>query len=421
LNVIYDISVLGVGFYLKRARTGIARVIENLALEFDHSPDVNMNYCAFHSLEHYFQTRKYTEQDFIPFDKHFCQSKGLNKIALNFMGNMYHEPEKSPQKMKVWQRMLHKMLKGSAALNPMSESSAFNGIDIFHSTFYPFPAHVQSSKKLKRVITVYDLIPILHPEYFEFNEDALIKEVTGGIAPDDRVLAISQSTKDDLCNYKNIDPSRVVVTPLAASDVFWQCRDSALLREVRVKYHIPDEPYILSLCTLEPRKNISQTIKCFARLIEDENISDLNLVLVGSKGWNFDHIFDEIDNASLRKRIIVTGYLLDEDLAPLYSGAMMFVYPSFYEGFGLPPLEAMQCGVPVITSNTSSLPEVVGNAGIMVSPDDSDALSQAMYEIYSKPSLRQSMAEKSLERSQIFSWKKCAKQTLRAYKLAADG
>ncbi|RME57156.1 glycosyltransferase family 1 protein, partial [Candidatus Parcubacteria bacterium] len=105
---------------------------------------------------------------------------------------------------------------------------------------------------------------------------------------------------------------------------------------------------------------------------------------------------------------------------PLYSGAMMFVYPSFYEGFGLPPLEAMQCGVPVITSNTSSLPEVVGDAGIMVSPSDGDALSHAMYSIYNDASLREEMSQKSLARARLFSWEKCAQETIDAYKMAVN-
>ena len=187
----------------------------------------------------------------------------------------------------------------------------------------------------------------------------------------------------------------------------------------RAKYGILDGPYILSLSTLEPRKNIDHTIRCFARLIRDENIRDLNLVLVGTKGWDFDRIFGELTNHDqLRDRIIVTGYVADEDLSAIYSGARMFVYPSFYEGFGLPPLEAMQCGVPVITSNTSSLPEVVGNAGLMVDPKDGDALCQAMFDIYRQPSLRDDLSRRSIERSRAFSWDICARETVRAYRSA---
>ena len=192
-----------------------------------------------------------------------------------------------------------------------------------------------------------------------------------------------------------------------------------MLEQVRKKFGIPNGPYILSLSTLEPRKNIAQTIRCFVRLLEQEKIDDLSLVLVGSKGWDYDSIFEEIAaSPKIRDRIIVTGYAADEDLAPLYSGATMFVYPSFYEGFGLPPLEAMQCGVPVITSNTSSLPEVVGEAGIMVDPHDADELSQAMLKIYNSTDARQRMSLESLEQAQKFSWKRCAEQTIDTYKAA---
>ena len=147
--------------------------------------------------------------------------------------------------------------------------------------------------------------------------------------------------------------------------------------------------------------------------------SHLNLVLVGTKGWDFDRIFKEIEGAKeLSGRIITTGFVPDGDLAPLYSAAMMFVYPSLYEGFGLPPLEAMQCGVPVVTSNTSSLPEVVGDAGIMVSPKDGEALSQAMLDLYRDGKKRTALSAQGLLRSKLFSWKKCADQTVEAYRRA---
>jgi glycosyltransferase involved in cell wall biosynthesis len=142
---------------------------------------------------------------------------------------------------------------------------------------------------------------------------------------------------------------------------------------------------------------------------------------VGTKGWDFDKIFQELSNLpTLKERVIITGYVADEDLAALYSGAMAFVYPSFYEGFGLPPLEAMQCGVPVITSNTSSLPEVVGDAGIMVAPTDADALCQSMLNLYASSDLRSKMSFKSIEQAKKFSWQNCTEQTIGAYQLALN-
>ena len=219
----------------------------------------------------------------------------------------------------------------------------------------------------------------------------------------------------------HINPDRVVVTHWAASELFYLCDNDSEIESVKKKYQIPDAPYVLSLSTLEPRKNIDHTIRCFARLVEQENIHDLYLVLVGTKGWDFEKIFEELANSpKLKDRIIITGYVDDEDLAPLYSGAMAFVYPSFYEGFGLPPLEAMQCGVPVITSNTSSLPEVVGGAGIMVAPTDADALAQSMLDLYNNSDLREQMSFNSIEQAKKFSWQKCTQQTIDAYKAALN-
>jgi glycosyltransferase involved in cell wall biosynthesis len=172
---------------------------------------------------------------------------------------------------------------------------------------------------------------------------------------------------------------------------------------------------------LEPRKNIHHVIRCFSKTVLGEEIDDLCLVLVGTKGWDYGKVFEELSRyPALRKRIILTGYVDFEDLAPLYSGALAFVYPSLYEGFGLPPLEAMKCGTPVITSNTSSLPEVVGDAGTMVSPTDEDALCHAMLEIFRDSALRTRMSERSLARADLFSWEKCIEETIRAYRIAID-
>jgi glycosyltransferase involved in cell wall biosynthesis len=241
------------------------------------------------------------------------------------------------------------------------------------------------------------------------------------IGPDDWVIANSESTRADLCGRIDIDPARVFVTPFAASaELFHPVHDEPRIQAVRRRYGIPDGPYLLALNTLEPRKNMDHAIRAFTRLARQEQVRDLRFVLVGTKGWRYDRIFEAIEGAgALRDRIVLAGYVADEDLAPLYSGALAFVYPSRYEGFGLPPLEAMQCGVPVITSSTSSLPEVVGDAAVLLDPADADGLSQAMLELYRSPSLRADMSRRSLERARRFSWERCTRETLAAYRAAA--
>jgi glycosyltransferase involved in cell wall biosynthesis len=209
-----------------------------------------------------------------------------------------------------------------------------------------------------------------------------------------------------------------MVTPLAADAArFYRCVDAAALSSVRERYGVPEGPYLLSLCTLEPRKNIPHLLRCFARLAQEPSADGVTLVLAGGKGWMYDGVLELVEQLdALRGRVILTGYVRDEDLAALYTGATAFVYPSLYEGFGLPPLEAMQCGTPVITSNNSSLPEVVGDAGIMVDANDEDDLCQL-----SSPTQRAEYSRLGMKRAQGFSWQRCAELTVAGYRQALEG
>ena len=423
MRLIFDISVLGNGFYQSTSRTGVFRVIENLAQELVKMEAVT-SFSSTFNIGSYFECIDYLKSNPALEGVRLASpdiSKDIQK-AYQYLHVFTHKNNNVPLCVKK----INKIVNGAANrtfLRKTINQDDLTRAELYHSPFYPFPEQIKTNHKLKKVITVYDLIPVLFPEFFKNQQNGLINEVLKSIDNDTWVTCISDATKSDLCNYlPSLDPSRVVVTHLAASSLFYPCRDQAKLGHVRKKYSIPEGPYLLSLSTLEPRKNISQTIRSFARLVEEEKINDLSLVLVGTKGWSFDSIFDEIvASQKIRDRIIVTGYAADDDLASLYSGAMMFVYPSFYEGFGLPPLEAMQCGVPVITSNTSSLPEVVGNAGIMVSPEDGDALSHAMLTIYNSDELRKQMTTDALSQAAKFSWENCAEQTIETYKAAMAG
>ena len=426
MKIIYDISVLGLGHHNLRARTGIFRVVENVAYGLAASEVCDLNFCASFSWDEFYQSLDYMQANPALQEIKFI----LPKVGVNFHKNLKNSIKEinSQTKINFWHKCLRKLLFYTTKCvefntNLLSRDEILADSAIFHSPFYPLPKYLNAAKNIKKFLTVYDLIPILYTHFFEFNENHTVKKAIQSIEADGWAISISHSTKDDLCNYcKNLDPDRVFVTHLAASDLFYPCSDSEVITEVKNKCCIPtDAPYLLSLSTLEPRKNIDSTIRCFAQLVEQEKIQDLHLVLVGTQGWDYNKIFEEISYLpSLQDRIIITRYVSDEDLAPLYSGALAFVYPSFYEGFGLPPLEAMQCGVPVITSNTSSLPEVVGDAGIMVEPTDTEALCQSMLEIYNRPSLQKGMSLKSLERAKQFSWDKCTQQTINAYKTALD-
>lgn len=437
MKVFYDISVLGLGQYNPLARTGVARVVENIAYGLAASKECDLVFCESLSFRVLRACLDYRESNprfkGIPLAHSsfmtIFSSKLLEIYTMLEISNEVNNVFSNNSEEKNLIRDLRQSLESTIRLvenYPYSiPHKSLTEMDIFHATFYPIPERARQAKNTHKFLTVYDLIPILYPHYFVGDQDShkRIASAIDNLNPDDWVICISNTTKYDLCNYLNfIDPTRVFVTHLAADpDIFYPCIDLNKIKLAKQKYHITDDQYVLSLSTLEPRKNIDHVIRCFAKLVQEENIKDLSLVLVGNKGWNYDNILEEISNQSLLKnRIILPGRVADEDLAALYSGALAFIYPSFYEGFGLPPLEAMQCGVPVITSNTSSLPEVVGDAGIMLDPTDTDGLCHSILEIYNQPSLREGMSLKSLEQAKKFSWEKCTQETIAAYKTACS-
>ena len=285
--------------------------------------------------------------------------------------------------------------------------------DVFYSPGYLAPAQVRKNDSIKCYTLLYDTIPLLYPAFSPFMRFGYswVKRVIDNLSSDDYCFSISEQTKKDFLKFcPDLIPERVVVTHLAASDNFYQCKNPSNLNEIKRKYKIPlDKKYIFSLCTLEPRKNLIMAVMCFIKLIQDNAIDDLIFVLGGGHWEKFIGTLEKElgDLSKYKSKIIRAGYIEDEDLAPLFSNAEFFVYPSLYEGFGLPPLEAMQCGTPVITSNTSSLTEVVGDAGIMVDPQSEAELVEAMKKLYFNEELRRDYLEKGLERAKQFSWEKC--------------
>jgi glycosyltransferase involved in cell wall biosynthesis len=271
------------------------------------------------------------------------------------------------------------------------------------------PAHMGPFSwfwKCKKVVMIHDLTPVLFPQFHiwisRFIHARLLplifSQVDGIVVP-------------SVCTQKDVERLYAPRCPIAvvyeAADENYKPVSSELVLRVKEHFGI-SKPYILSVGTLEPRKNLQVLLEAFCLLN-----GDYSLVIVGKKGWYYSDLLQHIQGAQQKEAdIIVTGYVDESDLDALYSGAEVMVYPSLYEGFGLPPLEAMQCGCPVICSNTSSLPEVVGEAGVVFDPCSVDSLVGHLRKVLSDATIRMRLQQQGIERAQLFSWQKCAQETL---------
>jgi len=430
LKVAYDISTLGQGFINPKAKTGVYRVVESLLFQLVKSSEIETTAIPFNQISTiwentssslYIKNQSLEKQIF--FDSCFCSRLNLTPIyqtAVKLQRQLIHF---SLKKYPIFYKPSLSIQVPFKLISKLDIKSTFSPqkFNIYHSPFYPIPDRT-ITQNLQRVLTIYDLLPILTPHNFTQNSRSKFKSIINSIdRHQDWITCISENTKQDFCDHTGMNPERVFVTPLAASENFYPVSDLEIISLKLKQYKIPNQPYLLSLCTLEPRKNLSFLLQCFAQLLAQDPNLDLNLVLVGVSGWKNNDIFQTIQNSPLlKKHVIFTGYIPDQDLSAIYCGALAFVYPSLYEGFGLPPLEAMQCGTPVIASNTSSLPEVVDDAGIMLDPTNRDDLCQAMLDLINNSTLRHQLSQKGMDRATQFSWSKCATETIKVYKIAAN-
>jgi glycosyltransferase involved in cell wall biosynthesis len=312
----------------------------------------------------------------------------------------------------------HRITRRLPAFDPES-------FDLFHNpAVVPIPAYVRHARRPAFLSTLYDLIPLHYPELVHPVSVTNLRRMLATFGPEHFGICISQYVKDDFCDCLRLDPARVFVAPLAADRTrFYPCQDEARLAAVRRRYlGDGDAPYFLSLCTVERRKNLACLIRSFSRLRrENPSTRDLRLVLAGDvPDMAREQIATLVKAEGLHSQVKLTGFVEDADLAPLYSGALAFVFPSLAEGFGLPPLEAMQCGTPVVSSNRTSLPEIVGEGGLLFDPDDLDTLNQALWRVFNEPELRADLARRGLARAAHFTWERCAADHLHAYRSAVQ-
>lgn len=282
-------------------------------------------------------------------------------------------------------------------------------LDLLHSTHYTSPLALG----VPSVVTFCDLTFVQRPEVHVPVKRLLFPWLMrASVARARRLIAISESTRRDILAAYDLDPARVVTVPLAAGPE-WRPQAAERVREAAARYGLVPGSYLLHVGVLEPRKNVPRLVEAFARLAAAR--PGLVLVIGGKRGWMADPLDAAITAAGLGDRIRLLGYVPDGDVPPLVGGAAAFVYPSLYEGFGLPVLEAMACGAPVITTNVSAMPEVAGDGALLVAPDDTSALEVAIARVLDDRAFAAALGARAVAAAGRFSWTRCARETLDVY------
>jgi glycosyltransferase involved in cell wall biosynthesis len=283
--------------------------------------------------------------------------------------------------------------------------------DIVHGTdhfVYPNP-------KSRNIMTIHDLTFVKYPDYVPTIVKTYLDRIKNCLKFTDAIITFSENTKRDLVELLKIDPDKIYITYQASryhADYLTEQQIEDL--KVSVAYDFT-KPYFLFVSTLEPRKNVIGLIEAFNYLKQNHKIEH-QLVLIGQTGWKYQPILDTINQSPYRTEIHHLNYLTDDLVALFYSQAEAFIYPSFYEGFGLPVLEAMTLGASVITSNTSSLPEITGNSALLINPNHSMELADVMLNVVRDRVLRDNLIFKGKEQASKFSWEKTAQATLNVYR-----
>lgn len=288
------------------------------------------------------------------------------------------------------------------------------GADLYHG-----PAVFLPLLKLgyRTVVTIHDLVAFLFPETVPTKYGIYMRWMTRlSVRSADRIIADSEATREDLVRQLGVPPEKIRTIHAALGTGYEPVRDPARLEAVRRSYRL-EGPYILFVGNLEPRKNLVRLIEAYALLRRRVRLPH-RLVLAGKRGWLYRPIFQAVERLGLQQEVIFTGYVAPEDLPAVYSMAEVFAFPSIYEGFGLPVLEAMACGVPVVAGASGSIPEVAGDAALLVPPYQVEAIAEALHRVLTEAVLRAELTARGLARSRAFSWERVAIQTREVYQQA---
>ena len=314
-----------------------------------------------------------------------------------------------------WSRRIARLNTGRPPVRILWEQVAqpwaarYDRLDLLHVPVYVGPWN----SPCPVVVTVHDLSFFLYPELFRRYNRLYLQALTRRtVARAVRVIADSASTRADILRLLGTPPEKVSVIPAGVGVEMRPIGAAEQMQALRRRYGLP-EHIILYLGTLEPRKNLPLLLEAYAQLRRTGCTH--RLVLAGGKGWYYEDIEATVTRLGLREEVLFPGHVPDEELPLWYNAADLFVYPSLYEGFGLPPLEAMACGTPVITSNAASLPEVVGDAGLIVDAHSAPALAEAMAQLLGDPQRRRQLRQAGLARARLFSWRATASKTAALY------
>jgi glycosyltransferase involved in cell wall biosynthesis len=317
-----------------------------------------------------------------------------------------------PVESSIEWRIVKDMSPGSRMIWEQSRLPALvnnTNLDLLHSLHYTRPLRLSCAS----VVTFHDMTFFLFPQLHTRARRLFFPTVMRTSARQaDAIITVSESTRQDAIRLLSIDPGKVFTTQLGVDPTFRPINDIGEMDDVAAKYDL-HENFILYLGTIEPRKNLPVLIRAFRQLVDSG--SKHKLVLVGKYGWMYKEVLDLVDDLDLENMVRFTGYIPQEELPLVYNLASLFVYPTKYEGFGLPALEAMACGVPVITTKIASLPEIVGDAGILIPSNNIEELFNAMSRVLEDQALREKLTSDGQLRAKKFSWERTAQLTWQVY------
>ncbi|GAB4524028.1 MAG: glycosyltransferase family 1 protein [Anaerolineales bacterium] len=290
-----------------------------------------------------------------------------------------------------------------------------SGADVLLSPHYTMPL----VKPLPQVVVFHDMTFFLFPHLHTFSKRHFFRwMIRQSARRADHLLAVSESTRQDAIHLAGAPPEKISTTPLGVTPDFHPITDAGRLEAVRARYGLPAR-FVLFVGLLEPRKNLPGLLRAFQRVASA--CPEVSLVVVGRKGWMYEQALHLVTGLGLRERVHFTGYVAQDDLPVVYNLAEVVAYPSLYEGFGLPVLEAMACGKPVVTANRSSMPEIASEAAVLTSPEDTDALAEALIGLLRHPEARTRLGAAARQRAGTFTWQRTARLTLDACRRVKEG